>query len=174
MIRRDIDVHVSSINSGNFIIDVLREASPYNDSLANHFHRARIFPDSNVSFSAYESLKSSGFDIINNVEVRNEIIDLFELTYPSMISSISGIQRVIVEQSTIYYQANFEQYGRLAVPNSYSELMLDQEYLNLIIHVNSIHKWGLSLKEPLIGESERVIKLLKNEINKLEKEMGLD
>ena len=74
----DVKAHQFGIRSSDIVLDVIRNRLPYFDSLAYHFHYAVILPDHNLSYTAYENVKSTGCDIIRDNDLKSEIIDLLE------------------------------------------------------------------------------------------------
>jgi len=165
LIREDLEWHRGSMHSSKIVLDVIKNKEPFFDSLSYHFHYAPIFPDHNLSFTAYETLKSTGFDIIRNSDLKNEIIDLFELTYTGMITSLNLVENQTVTTQLPFYLENFER-DSTAIPNNYDDLIVNQMFKNILIFTRSIHAWGMELKEPCLKESERIIKMIDEELNK--------
>ncbi len=166
-INEDIKSHKTSIHSSDIVLDAVRNKKTYYDSLAYHIHIAPIFPNPDLSFTAYESLKSVGFDIISNTELKNEILNLYEVTYSSMIRELGIIenQSVLAGQLSFYLD-NFERPNGFAIPNNYDLLIESQKFINIIVFHKSIHLWGMELKEPCLLESERIIEMIDEELNK--------
>jgi Family of unknown function (DUF6090) len=166
-IKEDIILQKSRIRSANLVLDAVRNKKAYYDSLSYHIHTAPIFPNPDLSFTAYESLKSTGFDIIRNPVLKNEIMNLFEVTYPSMIRNLSVIENQSVQAGQLsFYLENFERSNNKAIPNNYNELIKNQKFINIIVFHKDMQLWGIQLKEPCLTESERIIKLLDEELNK--------
>ncbi len=126
-----------------------------------------IFPNPELSFTSYESLKSAGFDIISNANLKNDIMNLFELTYTSMISELNLIENQSVESGQLsFYLENFERSKGLAIPNNYDDLITNQKFKNIILFHNDIQSWGMDLKKPCLNETVRIIKLIDKELDK--------
>ena len=67
----------------NTILNHLEEDLPYNDSLDyTFFNTALIFDSGGLTDGTYETLKSSGFDIITNKEIRDLIILVYGEFHP--------------------------------------------------------------------------------------------
>lgn len=118
----------------DIILDHIENGKPYQDSLAYHFRTLIYFEQITISTSAYETLKSAGFNLIQSDELRKEIIDLFDMAYPSasnMISEIS-MERYGVTQSLLnkYFRVNRER--TMAVPMDYSVLQQNQIFINWV------------------------------------------
>ena len=165
LIQNGLESHQRNIYASDIVLDVVRNKKPFFDSLVYHFHNAVILPDHNLSFTAYESLKSTGFNIISNKDLKNEIIDLFDVTYPKMIGSLDIVQRNRLDLTIPYYAEHFER-DSIAIPNNYDELLANQQYINMIVWIKSLHNWAIYLKRPCLEESERIIKLIDHELDK--------
>ena len=164
-IKEDLNDHKSRIRSGNLVLEAIRNKIVFYDSLAYHIHVAPIFPNPNLSFTAYESLKSAGFDIIRNSELKNEILNLFEMTYSSMLSTLYSIENQSVQSGQLsFYLENFERYDDMALPNNYDELVKNQKFINIIVFHKDIHLLGIRLKEPCLNESQRIIQMIDIEL----------
>lgn len=166
-IKEDIQTHKNGMRSSNLVLDAVRNKKAFYDSLAYHIHSAPVFPNPDLSFTAYESLKSVGFDIIGNTELKNEILNLFEVTYSSMIRNLAIIENQSVMAGQLsFYLDNFERFDNRAIPNDYNDLIKSQKFINIIVFHKDIHLWGIQLKEPCLIESERIIEMIDKELNK--------
>ena len=166
-INEDLLTHKSRIRSSDLVLDAVRNKKAFYDSLAYHIHSAPIFPNPDLSFTAYEPLKSVGFDIISNLELKNEILNLFEVTYASMIRELGIIENQSVMAGQLsFYLENFERSNYKAIPNNYAELVNSQKFINIIVFHKDMHSWGMQLKEPCLIESERIIEMIDEELNK--------
>ncbi len=78
--------------SSKIVLNILDYRLPYEDSLANHFHIARVPKiQLTLSQSGYEQLKNVGFDIIVNKEVKDEVVDYFESTLPNWFTNYESV-----------------------------------------------------------------------------------
>ena len=93
-----LDVNIERGNTDNSMADVLitsiNKNNPYSDTLDRYFPLALnpVDEGSFISFVGYESLKNTGFDIIQNYELKKEIITLFEGTYKDLRARYDRIQ----------------------------------------------------------------------------------
>jgi len=74
--------------SGKIIMNAIDSRLPNNDSLRFYFSRAvNGYGGADViSYVGYETLKNSGFGLIENKDLKEEILQLFETTYRNLIS----------------------------------------------------------------------------------------
>lgn len=85
-VELNINILSETLNSSEIVLAFLNGDIPYNDSLATHFgiiSRGTIF---NKNFSAYESIKSIGVDIIGNDTLRQNITYLYSVRYDFLVS----------------------------------------------------------------------------------------
>jgi len=165
LLKEDSLSYSTGIRANNTILDAITNHKPFYDSLAYHFHFLSIYPDPNLSFSAYESLKSVGFETITNSQLRNEIIDLYEMTYPQMIASMTFTQDKLADQTIPFFLANFERGNDSAIPNSYGTLLDNQEFLNLVVTTKAIHNWGIQFEQNIRQKTKRVMNLIETELD---------
>lgn len=67
--------------SAQIINKALEKKTPWNDSLANHFGNLYTHGISTYNTSAFENLKSIGFDLISNDSIRIELTNLYAISY---------------------------------------------------------------------------------------------
>ena len=147
------------IKSIDLILDHLENKKPYNDSLAFHFRELIYLETVTVSNSAYERLKSTGFDIIRSDSLRMEIMQLFEMTYPNIIKLTRDVamQRYSVTQSMLnkYFRTNRQ---LKSVPIDYSSLQHNQEFINWVYNRRAWKVAFISFNQRLIGPTDSLIK----------------
>lgn len=120
--------------SAALILDFMRSAAPYYDSLDAHFGAVygvsfRIRPNT----AAYESLKAQGIRLISNESLRASITRVFEQTYARLEDSREA-ERIAHEDLRPYYQAHFRdlEFGESATPRDYRAVANDQTFENLV------------------------------------------
>ncbi|WP_445386463.1 DUF6090 family protein [Robiginitalea sp. IMCC44478] len=82
--KEEIEEEYAVINSIDIVLDNLKQAKGYHDSLGYHFLNVAYFPSPVRKSAGYENLKSQGVDIIRSDALRTGIIDLYEGTYAKM------------------------------------------------------------------------------------------
>jgi len=165
LIREDISRHQNRVQSSDLALDAIRNNTLFYDSLVFYFHLAPIFPDPTLSTAAYESIGSTGFDILSDDNIKKEIIDLFEVVYPHMLGNLSGMRDILRGISIPFYLKHFERFDGMAIPNDYSQLVGNQQYINLLVMYKSQHNWSIDLKEQCLKESNRVLKMIEGELD---------
>lgn len=126
LLKEDIHENTVSISSMELLLKNLKNKNMYHDSLKVHFHKARLFPDPDLSHSSYEALKNKGFDLIQSKKLRKKIVDLFELSFGTMIGTLNRIEDSIRPPFQEHHNNNFEteELGYLS-PNNYKLLQSD-------------------------------------------------
>ncbi|MGB5172414.1 MAG: DUF6090 family protein [Eudoraea sp.] len=122
----------------SFIINHFDQKKAYTDTIGRYLRNARIGEYLSLTTSAFESLKSVGFNVIHDEDLRMKIIELFNYTYDQNIKTIHSI-------SSIQYQSTHEIFvkhlsflnddsdGKL-IANDYEELIDNKEIYNLITY----------------------------------------
>ncbi len=163
--KDDIQFLYRGIESGNIVLTTLQNNLPYHDSLKVHFHQARVTKrDLFISNVGYQSLKDNGLDIISNKSLSDEIFDLYEVKIPGILSTNSLVNNIqdsfdnhIVQNFTVVA-------GEGLTPNDYNSLLSDHYYISWIRAHKEGRKYLIYADQKLIGESERVLQLIKDEL----------
>ena len=116
------------------VLNHMRDKLPLHDGLYFNFYGPFSPGTTNLTSSAYETFKSIGLDVIRSDELRDEIINLYEISYPRLqIDAKEVLNNWEVEMIIPYYFNNFsfdEKFG--LIPNNYNVLIEDQKYRNLL------------------------------------------
>jgi len=153
--------------SSEVIISAIENKNEYNDSLEVHFAWAldQSSGGSLLSFVGYESLKNSGFDIIQNDQLKNEIVSLFELIYGNLQYRIDRIGQTY----SIITQMKLERLMRKPTdfrfsPYDYDSLLEDEIFLSWLYTIKNNRIWISGSMEESLLETERVLQLVKDEL----------
>src|SRR6056297_1186302 len=90
--------HQVGLNAVNYFRDLLAEKPVHEDSVMIHYFRLTRDFISIQNTSGYETLKSRGFELIENDSLRSNIISLYEYDYNSL--------RKLEEE---YYESQFQE-----------------------------------------------------------------
>ncbi len=135
----NVAVHRQAISSMDIVLDQLKSGVLYNDSLAEHFHNGFSMPRFVHSTSAFETMQSSGMDIVSNEELRRKLIRLYGRSYNNYRTIESehaneinyGIRTIGPGRFMVGY--NFDEVGRsyhgTMVPTNFNALKNDEEFL---------------------------------------------
>ena len=163
-------------SSSDIIIKTIEHNLDYSDTLNMHFQNARK-PGTNLALSSsgYEGLKNLGFNIITSDELRNNIVELFELTQMSLLEEMEYFESFQPDRQTqidklfSYDETKFDPskpFDIPLIPHDYKALKQNTEYLSMIKSVKVQRDIiGVILNRNL-KESQRVLQMIKNELNK--------
>ena len=130
--KQNIAAQNEQIRGIDTILDYLEYKKPYQDSLAFYLRPLIYLEQITASKSTYETLKSTGLDLIQSDELRREITQLFEMTYPISINLIRDVamQRYNQTQSMMLKYVRVNKKRTMAVPIDYNALLKDQIFIN--------------------------------------------
>ena len=105
------------------IVEHLDNRRPYHDSLDTHFRQAFLSHDIVLSSSAFEAIKSKGFEIIHSDSLRNDIIDLYDVSYANLISATVRLEDLFWPSSVLpILHTHFRWEGDTTKPVDYEAL----------------------------------------------------
>ena len=150
--------------SSEIVLSVLDNQFPFVDSLAQHFHKARLPKvELTLSQSGYEQYKNAGYDIILNKQVKKEIIDFFESTLPSWNQLYSKVNFNNLDffdyhvPLFIYNQQSLE-------PLDIRRLYDDEYYLGWMRAFHQGRYSLISMETSFVQENKRMIAVLETEL----------
>lgn len=165
----DIILEDKTIEAINYIAEHFDARRDYQESLDSYFKLAFFAPDIVLSESAFESIRSRGFEIIKSDELRKSIIELFDVSYANMISETVRLENqfwpaAILPIKHKYFRPVDEQRIR---PVNYMRLLNDPIYLNTILDRKNFRAQAKNLKNQCLLATQATM----NAINKyLEKD----
>lgn len=140
-----------------YILKYFENDLPYSDSLSIFLPRIAWKHQINLVSSAYESLKSNGFDVVQSNDLRLKIIELFDQVYQPEIQliNITGIEK------GRDFREVFKNIPRGGIANNYKKVLdNDQLYYLLTIEkswVNSVITRQTRLLEKTIALKEEIL-----------------
>lgn len=149
-------------NSSDLIISLIQNRLNYNDTLDYHFARAlNTRPRYVISSVGYESLKNTGFDIIQDDLLKKEVINLFELTYNTVL-----LRQDNLPDMWEFISARFMRYPttRRYKPLDFEKLLEDSEFLSMVNGLKGNRLWIIRGYEEALSASQRLLQLSKNEL----------
>jgi hypothetical protein len=153
-------------NSSQIILSFLNDSIPYSDTLAHHFWYSR-WPHTllfnGLIYTGYEGLKNTGSEIVKNIQLRQEIIRLFEKTIPHL----NKFAKSLIQGESVkdYMRRNF----RWGQSNGYYPLdqnkIKNDNYFHSIVHSRYDGRKELIRSTNMRAqEISRIIQLIKNEL----------
>lgn len=164
-LESDIELLFKLNTSSRIVLNVLDNQQPFADSLAKHFHLARV-PKRilSLSQSGYEQYKNMGYGIILDKSISKEIVDFFESTLPKWFTIYTNINAPYVP--FIDHHVPLFIYKRESlVPINMDHLYRDDYYLGWMRAYMEGRNTLVELESEFIKENQRVLQLIKDELN---------
>jgi hypothetical protein len=168
-LRHNLRVDSATIKSQEIVLTHIENKLSYNDSLAFHFGRMTHVTQFLNNESAYENIKSIGFNTIENDSIKYKIIkyyatDSYELTTIEK-SYIIGPEISYIEPFMI---SNFDYSSMFnpAYPDNYNHLLNDPKFKSMVATSARYFKW----KDEKTRDCLRAAERLRSDLQKLVKE----
>ena len=165
-LNSDIKEQIRDVDVINYLIDHLDHKRPFNDSLPSYFAQAETAPDIIFTSSAFETLKSSGLDLISSDKLRQEIVNLFEISYPYLLQGTKRLEDQLWPALVApLYQKYFRQVESGSYPNDYDALLNDKEFVNMLSNRGFLRSFSTRLKKEAVQKTNNVIELIDDQLN---------
>jgi len=163
-IESDIENLYKLDRSSEIILSSIYNRQPYIDTLASHFHIARI-PKRELFLSqtGYQGFKDIGLQILTNKELKKEVLTLFETTYPRMLSNYKMVNTFYPDFDNHVVQ-NFIYSSSKLVPVDYQKLLDDHYYISWIRAYKEGRISLINLETRFLNGTRRIHQLIKNEL----------
>ena len=154
------------MNSSEIALNALDRDLPHHDSLDIHFARSsRIWK---ISFprASFETLKSEGLRLISSKELRERIINLYEMEY-SLLERFTEKKGDDFSSTILFpsFMKHFRLGFGLGIPNDFERLKSDNEFKNILYH-------GINTRWEIISKSEAVISESKFIVGQINQELA--
>jgi hypothetical protein len=160
----------SIIRNIDVIMNQIKNNIPYHDSLGYKYASVAWTEEFNYANSAFETLKSTGLDLVSSDSLRENIVNTFNVRYLRLDDLVDKVGRAeYAELSTLYIRhIEFDKKGKATI-NDFDILKKDKEFTNML---SGRRVWKLDLiyifKE-LIEESRQLSGMIDRELNDLKK-----
>jgi hypothetical protein len=156
----------SANKSAEIIFAAIKLRDINTDTLGHHFRYALTnYADLWLSQSGYESLKNLGFDIIEDEELKKEIINLHENTYLNMERSQEWGNNVAPHLDS-YLIKHFIRYKGKMIPRDFNQVANDEYFYGLINVAESQRNFYYGKYSETLDETKRVLELITNKMKK--------
>ena len=151
----------------DFLIEHFEKKRPFNDSIAKYLEVGNFAPDVILTSSSFETLKSTGLDLIKSDTLRQEIINLFEITYPYLMQETKRIEDQVWPVAVVpIFQKHLRMKEGKWFPNNYESMLKDEEFLNMWSFRLELRKNSTFSKSRAVKETNDVIGIIQNELIK--------
>ena len=151
----------------NVLIEILdSEESVYHDSLKVYFGYSNRSASFDPQRLAYESIKSMGFNVISDLEVRNKVIELYDQYYGHFKAAGEHQNAMYIESSRIYFKHLRGGVTPLEkIPNDFELLKGNDEFKNVITTLAGDMNSVISLHNLILQKTIETRDLLSVKIN---------
>ncbi|WP_445956783.1 DUF6090 family protein [Yeosuana sp.] len=168
-LKLDIKKQVRGAWCIDYITDLMDNKREYNDSLPRYLNEGETSPDVVLTSAAFETLKSSGLELIENDSLRMKLTNLYEVIYPTLMQETKRIEdqlwpAVVTPLMQKYFRFDFEMNGY--IPTDYGAWLNDQEFLNMWTFRGAMRKWSTVQKRIALEKTNKVLLLIENELAK--------
>ncbi|MCA6074488.1 DUF6090 family protein [Fulvivirga sedimenti] len=144
---------------------------PYADELDTAFGRFTFWNSPYITATAYNSLQSKGLDIIKNETLKNDIVNMYEvsskvLTYDYDDTEWTLSQTVVLPFFSKHMRRLHEESLFLSRPNDFEALKKNDEFLNILSMLLRQRKRGIQYYKGAIISIEKLIHDIEMELNK--------
>ena len=164
-LENDIQIQTNSVRSFHFILELPENNLPYNDSIPNYLSDIDFAPDVVLVSSAFQTLKSSGLELIQSDSLRIEIVNLFEVDYPSLMQETRRLEDQLWSVVVIpLFQKHFSNYNGDWIPNDYDSWLKDTEFFNMVSFRANLRNSSTMYKKKAVEQTKNVIELIEKEL----------
>ena len=164
-LEHDISVQIHGAKCIEYIIDHFDNRRPYNDSIPYYATTAEYAPDVVLTTSAFETLKSFGLELIKSDHLRWEVINLFEVAYPTLMQETKRLEDQLWPAVVVpMYQKHFRRVDGYAIPINYEALLNDEEFLNMLSFRGVLREQSTLKKRAVSQQTIDLILLIEKEL----------
>jgi len=164
-LEKDIEVQIQQAAYIDIVQLHLENKKPYNDSISYFISFGSPAPDVLLTSSAFETLRSSGLELIGSDTLRQAIINLFEVEYPYLFQETKRLEDQVWPAVVVpMFQKHFRWRDNLAIPTNYEALINDDEFINMWSFRSELRKGSTSRKIMAVKKTQAVIDLIENEL----------
>lgn len=165
-LESDIEGQIKSAAIIDHLMEHLENRRPFHDSLPYLFEMADYAPDVVLSASAFETLKSTGLELIQTDSLRSLIINLFEVDYPTLMQETRRLEdqlwpAVVVPMYQKHFRRTKQEQDYI---NDYNALLEDQEFINMLSFRGNLRKSSTFHKRKAIEKTKSVLVLIDKEL----------
>ncbi len=153
------------------IIDIFEKKKSFSDTLIHHF--GQMFRSGSyileLNTNGYESLKNVGLEILSSKALKNEILSLFEISYPSYNKHCEVINAIWGSNPRFWYDYFYIAPSKEGlIPLDYDSLKEDKKFMTIVRDLESGRNQILERQFFCRTETQRILLLVNNELGEIE------
>lgn len=156
------------INQNNVKIkEAIEQDLPYSDSLAVAFGTLLNWHSPFFTYTAYESLKSKGLDLMQNKTLKKDIAMMYEYRFEFLINDVDKTEWAFneVKLPMVLKYVRFSENTATAKYVDYEHLKQDHEFLNMLARMIQVRNGGIISYDNTILKLDQLIIQIEEEIN---------
>lgn len=175
LLTETIDFNKYSKDNLKTIYKYVSNEIPFDSTVIKSFNTVYNWSAPYLSFSAYESLKSKGIDIIGNTELKSAISKLFESTFSYVIEDYDRAEWQLSETLRLPTFTKYVRFKNIgdnenenfkSYPVAPERMKQDTVFINILSQSIAFRGWGIGEYEDALTDTEDVIKLIEQELEK--------
>ena len=162
------DDNLISIDDYRKLASIIEQDLPYSNDLDSIFGNLPYWTTPYLTYTAYETLRNQGIDIVENDDLKNKIVFIYENRFAFITGDWDRWEWNINQDITMPYfnehieGSLFDRY--LAQPNDFEQLKADQHFRNLLGVLYRTRSWGIELSESTLHDLDELISDLNAEL----------
>ena len=169
-LKNNLRIDSSARSSISYVLNLLEEKPPYDETtMPQHFGRMSMYSNFFDHRSAYENLKSIGFDFIRNDSLRNEITNYYDVTCDYLLRIQNGVFNVHEDMFVKPFMMEHFDYSSFfnpAYPRNYNNLINHPNLKSILATTDRLFEWKKARSEDVISEGEDLINKINTEIQR--------
>lgn len=179
-IKRNLAVNINEFSSEilnqdsiarsiDVIMFQIKNNIPYHDSLGPKYAAIAWTEEFNVANSAFQTLKTLGFDLISSDSLREGIIQLFNIRYvriSDVIAKVSSTEHIQLNSMYVNH-IEYDKQGN-AIVHDFEELANDRGFTNMLSNRRVWKRDIVNVYKELIEESLELSEMIDRELQSRE------
>jgi hypothetical protein len=161
------------ISSIKIILRAFEMNIPYHDSLSSHFAWGMIYDRLPINTGAYESLKGSGTQIVQDDELRFLISNYFDYHIGFLQNYLRELRDDFYNYMLGYLRENFKTFvgaDQIAIPKDYEELKRNETFVLSLGIFLDVQRDALNGTNAVRNRSLELLEKINNRLVKMKKE----
>jgi hypothetical protein len=162
------EFNLDQLNKYEILIRYVEQDLPYNVELDSVFGTFPNWMSPYLTYTAYETLKSKGLDIISDDALKDEIVSLYESGFAYFVGDWDRWewninQDVVMPFFSRHIRADYER-AFIARPNDFESLKKNEEFLNVLSVIIRTRRKGIDNGRELLFQLDALIENLEKEL----------
>ena len=158
----------STVYFYNYILEQMETDNPPDAVFERGLSFFTAWDSPYLTYTAYETLKNKGLDLIQNRDLKKQIVALYETTFAGLVNDYDRAEWVLAQAVTmplankVIRRVTGE--VRRAVPMDYETLRHNDEFINALHQLIVIRKQGIRSCERVVSAIDHLIMAIDNKL----------